>query len=286
MMMRTLAFTIAFTILAATLLPGAQAQPAAPAAAELTALLREFLAGASKDDAAVHDRFWADDLVYTRAAGQRIGKPEILRDVAMATAAPARSSPAPKAAEPATIYTAEDIRIQQYGDTAIVAFRLVGTSGTGTAAAVSSYLNTGTFVKRGGRWQAVAWQATRMPPAEPETPPKAEDAMGEVFLVLLKKGPAWTAERTDKTKAIQEAHMANIKAMWESKKLIIAGPMGDDGDTRGVFIFQAATLAEAKALAESDPAVKAGRLVPEIHSWWVEKRALPEAGGYCRPTVP
>lgn len=203
---------------------------------------------------------------------------EIMRDV--------RASAAPKAGEPATTYAAEDIRIQQYGATAIVAFRLVGTTGTGTAATVDTYLNTGTFVKRGGRRQTVAWQATRVPREVP-APPKAEgSAMGEVFLVLLKKGPAWTAERTDRTKAIQEAHMANIKAMWEAKKLIVAGPMGDDGDMRGVFVFQAATLAEARALAESDPAVKAGRLVAEIHPWWVEKRALPEAGAYCRPAVP
>lgn len=250
---------------------------AAPAAAGLTALLTEFLAGASRNDAAVHERFWADDLIYTRAAGQRLGKAEILRDV--------RSASAPKAGEPATTYGAEDIRIQQYGDTAVVAFRLVGTKGTGAAATVDSYLNTGTFVKRGRWWQAVAWQATRMP-GEAAAPAKSDGGgMGEVFLVLLKKGPAWTAERTDRTKAIQEGHMANIKALWEAKKLIIAGPMGDDGDTRGVFVFQAANRAEAMALAGSDPAIKAGRLVPEIHSWWVEKRGLPEAGAYCRPAV-
>ena len=106
--------------------------------------------------------------------------------------------------------------------------------------------------------------------------------MGQVFLVLLRKGPAWTAERTDATRALQEAHMANINKMWEEKKLVIAGPMGDDGDTRGVFVFAAKDKTEARAFAESDPAVKAGRLVPEIHSWWVEKRALPEAGAYCR----
>jgi uncharacterized protein YciI/ketosteroid isomerase-like protein len=264
-------------ILALLTASAAQARPTAPAAAELTALVKEFLAGASRSDAAVHDRFWADDLIYTRAAGQRLGKAEILRDV--------RSSAAPKAGEPATTYTAEDIRVQQYGDAAVVAFRLVATTGAGPAAEVASYLNTGTFVKRGGRWQAVAWQATRVP-AE-AAPAKADGGgMGEVFLVLLKKGPAWTAERTDHTKAIQEAHMANIKALWEAKKLIIAGPLGDDGDMRGVFVFQAATLAEARTLSESDPAIKAGRLVPEIHSWWVEKRALPEAGAYCRPAVP
>ena len=266
---------ITLTFAAMTMAP---APTVAPAAAELTALLTEFLAGASRNDAAVHDRFWADDLVYTRAIGQRLGKAEILRDV--------RASSAPKAGDPATTYGAEDIRIQQYGDTAVVAFRLVGTTGAGTAAKVDTYLNTGTFVKRGGRWQAVAWQATRVAAEAPAAARPTTAAMGEFFLVLLKKGPAWTAERTDRTKAIQEAHMANIKALWEAKKLVIAGPMGDDGDTRGVFVFQAANRAEAVALADSDPAIKAGRLVPEIHSWWVEKRALPEAGAYCRPAVP
>lgn len=263
----------------------------APAAAELTALVKDFLAGVSRNDAAVHERFWADDLVYTRAAGERVGKADILRDVATATAAhsatatgaPAKA--APKTAEPTMQYAAEDIRVQQYGDTAVVAFRLLGRMG---AEPVQSFLNTGTFVKREGRWQAVAWQATRMaaPPAPSvaatpsPAPPKPD--MGEFFLVLLKKGPAWTPERNDRTRAIQEGHMANIRAMWEAKKLVVAGPMGDDGDTRGVFVFRTADRAEALALTEADPAVKAGRLVPEIHSWWVEKRALPEAGAYCR----
>jgi hypothetical protein len=37
-----------------------------------------------------------------------------------------RSAPAPKPGVPVTAYSAEDIRIQQFGNTAIVAFRLVG----------------------------------------------------------------------------------------------------------------------------------------------------------------
>ena len=270
MMRRMTTAIIAFVAMTTA---GAPPSPAtAPAAAELTALVKDFLDGASHNDAAVHDRFWADDLVYTRSAGQRIGKADILRDV--------RSAAPPAPGAPSTTYTAEDVRVQQYGDTAVVAFRLVGTTGVGAARTVETYLNTGTFVRRDRRWQAVAWQATRVPA---DAAPKAEaEAMGQVFLVLLKKGPSWTAERTDRTRAIQEEHMANIRALWKAKKMIVAGPMGDDGETRGVFVLQAADRAEALALAESDPAVKAGRLVPEIHSWWVEKRALPEAGSYCR----
>src|SRR5918998_5788993 len=95
----------------------------APDAAELTKLLNDFLAGASRNDPAVHDRFWADDLIYTRSAGRRVTKADIMRDV--------RSAPAPKPDDPKTVYTAEDVRIQQYGETAVVAFRLVSTTEIG-----------------------------------------------------------------------------------------------------------------------------------------------------------
>jgi uncharacterized protein YciI len=105
--------------------------------------------------------------------------------------------------------------------------------------------------------------------------------MTTVYLVLLKKGPAWTPEVTPATQAIQEAHMANIRAMWQAHKLVIAGPVEDQADLRGIFVFQAASLDEAKAWADGDPAVKAGRLVPVVYPWWVERGALPEAGTYC-----
>lgn len=139
----------------------AAAPPPAPAAAELTRLLHEFLAGASRNDAAIHERFWADDLVYTGSSGRRIGKADILKDV--------RSAPAPKPGDPTTVYTGEDVRIQQYGDAAVVAFRLVATTTEAGRTETESYLDTGTFVSRGGRWQAVSWQATKVPRPE-ETP--------------------------------------------------------------------------------------------------------------------
>ncbi len=128
--------------------------------AELTKLLNEFLAGASRNDAAVHDRFWAEDVIYTGSAGRRRGKTDIMHDV--------RSAPAPKPGDPTTVYTAQDIRIQQYGDTAIVAFRLVATTVKDAKTDVMNYLNSGTFVKRKGKWQVVNWQSTRMPQPESE----------------------------------------------------------------------------------------------------------------------
>ena len=148
------------------LMPAAQtcAEPATglPAGGELTRLLNDFLAGASRNDVAAHERFWADDLIYTRSAGVRLGKAEILKDV--------RSGARVAEAVP-TVYSAEDIRVQQYGEAAVVAFRLVGTAGPGGASVVTHYLNTGTFVRRQGEWRAVAWQSTRVLDSATENPP-------------------------------------------------------------------------------------------------------------------
>jgi ketosteroid isomerase-like protein len=129
-------------------------QTPAPEGAELTKLLNDFLAGASRSDAAIHDRFWAEDLIYTRSAGRRVSKADVMRDV--------RSAPAPKPDDPKTTYTAEDVRIQQYGDTAIVAFRLVAKTERQGATQIAHLLNSGTFLKRDGKWQVVNWQSTRM----------------------------------------------------------------------------------------------------------------------------
>ena len=124
--------------------------------AELERLLNEFLVGAGRNDAAVHDRFWADDLIYTRSAGARIGKAELMKGV--------RSAPPRKDGDPVTVYGSEDLRINLYGDAAVVAFKLVGTTTKSDGSReILEFLNTGMFVKRKGIWQVAAWQATAVP---------------------------------------------------------------------------------------------------------------------------
>ncbi|MEP6994426.1 MAG: YciI family protein [Acidobacteriota bacterium] len=103
-------------------------------------------------------------------------------------------------------------------------------------------------------------------PASPE-----EYEMATYQLAFLFKGPAFSAEETPERAKLQEAHMAHIRKMADSGKLIIAGPFADDGDLRGLFIFRTDSLEEAKALAEQDPAVKAGRLRLEWHPWYAAK---------------
>jgi len=151
---------LAIALIAATAASASQA----PDAAALTRMLNAFLAGASVNDSTAHETFWADDLIYTGSSGRRVGKVDILRDV--------RAGGPPKPGDPQSVYTAEDIRIQQYGTTAIVAFRLVGTTTDSGRVTVQNYLNSGTFLKRNGRWQVVNWQATKMPMPEPDSAKK------------------------------------------------------------------------------------------------------------------
>ncbi len=125
---------------------------------DLTTTLHEFLAGVSS--AEVHDRFWAEDLIYTSSSGTRTNKAEIMQGFV--------ASDDNEADDAGPVYTAEDIQVQVYGTTAVVAFRLVATpasemDASGKDAVVQHYFNTGTFVKRDSRWKVVAWQATVIP---------------------------------------------------------------------------------------------------------------------------
>ena len=95
--------------------------------------------------------------------------------------------------------------------------------------------------------------------------------MTTYYVGLLYRGPKWTPEHTPEIEKLQQAHLANIQKMGESGKLLLAGPFTDNGDLRGIFVFRVASVEEAKNLAETDPAVQAGRLRIELHPWYAAK---------------
>lgn len=132
-------------------------QEKAQAEEALTQLLHEFMEGASENDPEMHDRFWAEDLIYTSSSGERFGKAEIMAGFNEEDNAEADTE------SPSVSFLAEDIQIQLYGDMAVVAFRLMGTTETDKGIQTDHYLNSGTFVKRDGQWKVVNWQATRVP---------------------------------------------------------------------------------------------------------------------------
>ena len=132
--------------------------PSDTAKAELTAMLSDFLTHSATEEA--HARFWADDLVYTSSNGTRFGKKDIM-DGFTETDDSEANSEAEESDAPDVVFTGEDVNIQVFGTTAIITFRLVGTPDD--ASEPLQYFNSGTFLKRQGRWQAVNWQATIIP---------------------------------------------------------------------------------------------------------------------------
>ena len=100
--------------------------------------------------------------------------------------------------------------------------------------------------------------------------------MSTVYFGFLKKGPN-RKEGDDKTPEIQElqkAHIANIVRLSEAKKLVMAGPFGDDGDLRGIFVFRVESLKEAQDLSATDPMIKIDRLRIELHPWQIPSGVL------------
>jgi len=99
--------------------------------------------------------------------------------------------------------------------------------------------------------------------------------MMTAYLAFLVRGDKWTPEKTPQTEAIQKAHLANIQRLADQKKLVVAGPFGDNGTLRGIFVFRVDSIEEARQLAATDPAVQAGRLALKIHPWVVPEGILP-----------
>jgi ketosteroid isomerase-like protein len=113
----------------------------------LTDLVNEFLS--KVDSREMHDRFWDEELIYTSGAGQRHGKNKIMAGFSAET----RNTSGNK-----TTYTAEEMKVRVYGETAVVTFKLVAQNPDGTTLA---YLNSGTFLNRKDTWKVINWQATK-----------------------------------------------------------------------------------------------------------------------------
>lgn len=135
------------TVLAVTGTPAIAAEDG-DTVAEITELLDWFLAPENNPRAATHQRFWADDLVYTSSSGVVRTKAEIMAGF---------TGDPPPADQ--TSWSAEDVLVRPYDDSAALTFRLVGRAADGST---MRYRNSAMFLKRDGEWRAVTWQATRV----------------------------------------------------------------------------------------------------------------------------
>ena len=103
------------------------------------------------------------------------------------------------------------------------------------------------------------------------------DAMGmrHYVLVILKTGPNKMAAGPERD-AMFKGHFANMKRLSDEAKLMVAGPADGVEGWRGIFVFAVTDVAQAKALAETDPVLVNGEMVAEYHKVYLSA-ALMEA---------
>lgn len=69
---------------------------------------------------------------------------------------------------------------------------------------------------------------------------------------------------------IQREHLAYHAGLRAAGQVVTNGPLTDQPDEslRGLAFYRTGSLAEARRLAEADPAVKAGRLAVDVMTWY------------------
>lgn len=94
-------------------------------------------------------------------------------------------------------------------------------------------------------------------------------------LVLLRRGLLAHEYEGAELDRLQEAHLAHLRAMHERGVLLVAGQFDkqEDETFRGLCLYRA-PLDEARALAESDPSVQAGRMAVQAMESWTEKGTI------------
>jgi ketosteroid isomerase-like protein len=111
---------------------------------ELIELERQMSEALAKQDGSVLHRLWSENLVFTSPNGQISNKSKRL---AMQQPAPAPNQMTNRN---------EDVRVQLYGNTAVVIVRSVWEGKTATGPFSDPYQATHVWVKQQGRWQLVA----------------------------------------------------------------------------------------------------------------------------------
>lgn len=109
-----------------------------------------------------------------------------------------------------------------------------------------------------------------------QPPPQFE--VTTYYVEIVKRGPAWNSTSESEAQRLREAHVAHLTRLFREGKLVLAGPFTEPyGDVLGLSVLSAASLPEAKALSEQDPAVKGGLFAADVREWRPAKGLKAEA---------
>jgi uncharacterized protein YciI len=94
-----------------------------------------------------------------------------------------------------------------------------------------------------------------------------ELGMRNYVIGFMRAGPIKLTNSKD-VALLRKAHLKNMQRLATEGKLLVAGPFTDNKSMKGFYIFDVASVDEARILTISDPAVRAGALILELHPWY------------------
>ena len=148
--MKHILLSVLLTIVAATAALAQSESTATPsersAQFQLIELERQLSEALVREDAAVLDRLWSNDLVFTFPNGKVSNKAERL----------AGQKPAAQPTQSESKTTNDEVKVYLYGNTAVVTVLSTWTGKANNEAYSSQFQATHVWVKQGGRWQLVA----------------------------------------------------------------------------------------------------------------------------------
>ncbi|WP_321475353.1 YciI family protein [uncultured Paludibaculum sp.] len=102
---------------------------------------------------------------------------------------------------------------------------------------------------------------------------KLEPAPSPYVVGIRRKGPSWRADlNTPEGRSMIQGHIAVIRKMEATGKLIAAGPFGDPTDLRGLLLFRNCSIDEARRMAAEDPVVQSGQIAMEYYTWMAPQK--------------
>jgi uncharacterized protein YciI len=91
------------------------------------------------------------------------------------------------------------------------------------------------------------------------------------------RGPNQVKLPDEEAQAMQKGHIANLEKLHSEGKLLMAGPLGNAGNRRGVVVLSVRSNEEVQECFKEDPFVKNGRLTMQAYKWHTMKGVFKEA---------
>ena len=103
----------------------------------------------------------------------------------------------------------------------------------------------------------------------------------EAYQLVILRRPPTAPDLDDETlDRLQAEHLAYLGRLRDEGRIVTNGPVLDppDASLRGLVFYSVESLEEARALAERDPSVVAGRLAVEAMTWWCPAGSMAAPG--------